>query len=237
MKPILTLWLGLLAGAGYGQVAPTPAELLSRMRTTYAEARTYRDRGSMTVQYLTGRKVETPRKKAFSTAFARNGGLRFASIGADEKGALRCEVVVFDGTRTRVWQGQRNAVDSSRSLTSALTVAGASTGSAARRVTGLLLGDPNVSMAWEKNLRKVQLVGPETVNNRATYHLTASGGQVNFPTQLHLWLDAENGLLVRLTERTRVSEFEALTTLDFEPDVNVELPANLLAFDYQNCVK
>lgn len=232
----LPLLLSLLPGWLLAQT-PTPAELFDRMRRAYAEARTYRDRGSMTVQYLARQKAEPTRKKAFSTAFVRGGPLRFASIGPNSKGVLECEVVWSNGNQTLAWLGYRNAVDSSRSLSMALSMAGASTGSAARRVTGLLVSDEKLSMAWEKGLRNVRLLGQETVNNRTAYHLTAAGGQVKIPTQVHLWLDVASGLLVRLTERSQVAEFEALITLDFEPDVNIELTPDLLRFDYQNCVK
>lgn len=237
MKRLLTLGLVLLSGLSFGQTTPTPAELLDRMRNAYAQARTYRDRGSVTVEYLTRKKAETTRRKAFSTAFQRGGTYRFAHAEAGSAGAIQCGVVWSKGPRTLTWLGARNTLDSGRTLVQALTLAGAATGSASRRVSGLLLGDPKISMDWDKSLRNVQLVGQETVNNRLTHHLTATGGQVNLPSQVELWLDAASGLVIRLSERSRVAEFEALTTIDFEPAVNVELTPDLLRFDYQNCLK
>lgn len=236
MKILLPVF-ALLTGFVQAQPAPTAGELLDRMRKTYAEARTYRDRGSVTVEYLTRKKTDTTRRQVFSTAFQRGGAFRFAHVKPTPTGALLCEVVWASGTRTLAWLGYRKAVDSTRSLVQALVLAGASSGSASRRVSGLLMGDPKISMGWDQTLRNVRLLGQETVNNRTAYHLTATGGQPRLPSQLHLWLDAASGLIVRLAEHSQVAEFEALTTIDFEPDVNVELAPDLLRFDYQNCVK
>ncbi len=233
----ILVWLVLLPRPGAGQGAPTAADLLLRMQKTYADARTYRDRGKVTVDYITDKKVALPRLKAFSTAFVRGNGLRFAFAEPTPDGAVLCGVVWNQGTRTLAWQGFRNAVDSSHTLPQALSLVGVASGLAPRRTVGLLLGDPKISLNWVKALRNVQVLGQETVGNRATYHLSAVTGESIFESQIHLWLDAASGLLIRLTERSKIAEYEALTTIELEPAIDVELTPDLLRFDYQHCLK
>lgn len=237
MKPTLTLLFGMLAGVGFCQPTPTPADLLDRMRRAYAEARTYRDQGRVTVAYLAGKKPEAPRVKAFSTAFGRDVGVRFAYAETSASGTPHCGVAWSAGPRTRLWQSYRNAVDSTLSPARAFGLLGAPSGSASRRVVGLLLNDPNLSLGWDKTLRNVQLVGQEPVNDRPAYHLSATSGGNILESQVHLWLDAASGLLLRFSERGKVADYEALTTIDFAPILNAELPPGALAFDYQQCVK
>jgi outer membrane lipoprotein-sorting protein len=229
--------LALLPSLSRSQTLPTVSELLDRTRKTYAEARSYRDRGRVTVEYLASKKAQPPRRKQFSTAFARGGGLRFAYAEPDDNGQVLCGVAFASGAKALLYQSYRNAVDSSRALGQALKLLGAPTGSAARRVTALLVNDPKIAPNWLNDLRNAQVVDQETVGNRPAYHLSGLEGQSILESQINLWLDAETGLLLRFTERSKVAEYEALTTIEWEPALNTELPAGLLRFDYQNCLK
>lgn len=238
MKIIVLLLLMPWAGLGVGlKTDPTPPEILAQLRTAYAQARSYQDEGTVTIQNFTRKQLQRTKTLQFSTRFERGGAFRLAYAPTTPTTPGECSVVWSDGTRRGFWSSQRASVDSTRTLAQMLTVAGAGSGSATRRIPGLLFPDEKKGVGWVNDLRSLRLLGVETRNGHPCYHLSAVGGQRALPIPVQLWIDTTTFLLIRLEERSTVAEFEALITLDYEPRLNPELSRAALGFAYQNCLK
>ncbi len=238
MSTVFLLLFVVQAGSGVGlKTDPTPTEILTQFRNAYAQARSYQDEGAVTIQNFTRKQLQRTKKLQFSTRFERGGSFRLAYAPATPTTPGECSVIWSDGTHSRFWASQRAITDSSRTLAQSLLLAGAGSGSVSRRIPALVFPDEKKGVGWVNELRSLRLLGSETINGHACYHLSALGGQRTLPTQVQLWLDITTGLLIRLEERSAIAEFEAVTTLDYEPRLNPELSPSALAFGYQNCLK
>lgn len=235
-----TSFLLLFAWAGLGvglKTDPTPPEILTQFRNAYTQSRSYQDEGTVTIQNFTRKQLQRTKQIRFSTRYERGSAFRLVYAPTTPTTPGECSVMWSDGIRSRFWASYRASVDSSRTLAQLLTLAGAGSGSASRRVPALFFSEEKKGVGWVNELRTFRLLGAETVNGHACYHLSAAGGQRTLPTSVHLWIDTTTFLLIRLEERSAVAEFEALTTLDYEPLLNPELSRAALAFEPQNCLK
>jgi hypothetical protein len=217
----------------------SPVQILLTMKRAYSSCRSYRDTGKVKTRSVMedgsyGSNVP------FATAFVRNGAFRFefTDSGLGEQ-ASRC-ILWWGGSEVRSWWDAKPGVRLSESLQQGLDAASGISNGASLRVPGMLLpaevgsGPP--------------LVGPERIadeaigeascfrltgKSRATpYTETSGAGMVTVKDEtITLWIDRATYMLRKVEEARTLDTYRSTRTTTYTPEVNVDVPADQLAFN------
>jgi hypothetical protein len=243
-----TLVLGAvtLAAAAPAQETARPANdaalpaatILLRMKKLYAGARSYRDKGEVTIATI----IEGGRagnQLPFATAFLRPQRFRFqfTDRGLGERSSSY--IVWSDPSDIRSWWDAKPGVRRPGTLQAALDAAAGISNGASIRVPGMLM--PDVVGAG------APLVGAERVEDgsdhgvvcflitgktRVTpYTTTMSGRSVVVKDEsVTLWIERGTFLLRKVEERKTLENYRSEIVTTYSPEINVEVPAAELAF-------
>jgi thiol-disulfide isomerase/thioredoxin len=208
-------------------VAPSPpdaAKVLADMVQTYAQAKSYVDRGAV-VTVFSGASSHTDRK-TFQTAFVRGDKFRFEYRGEFPPNTM---VVWNDGTHTYTsWSIQPGTIEEEDLAHALGAAAGVSTG-LSTTIPAFLM--PELRHNWLALLANPQLDADETIDGHACWRVRAQSHRGDPYT---LWIDRKSHLLRRYTTSHHFASgphgaFDAATTTTYEPTANAPVSAALLA--------
>lgn len=241
----LSAFIAVLAGSGLSgyalfgadkpyqqQSAPgkTGADILGRVAERYSRCKTYRDRGVVTTLYR-GKEQRLRDTAEFRTAFVRPDSIRFEFRDHPARGPSSRHIVWTDGESVRTrWdhEGKRGEPREERSLSAAIAGATGISGGTAHNIPRLLLPDV-VSGRSPLDLSDLQVMEDESVERVPCFRIrgTWRGDPVT------LWIDKKRMLIRKIVERARFPDFEAMTTITYYPEIDIQIPPSELKLDCQ----
>ena len=226
-KRVSTVWLLLIltATVGHSQKSETVSakEVLDRMFSVYASCNSYMDKGRVKNIYLKSNRIVI---KPFTTAFVRPSLFRF-EFTEDSDFATQRFVVWRDGASIRSWWSIKPPTKYHETLGAALRGPAGISGTSGIVVPSMLFPDLGDHRRLQ-TLNELSLVREEKVSGRAAYRIQAKDWLNIWIT---LWIDKKTFLLVKLYEK-KSGEVEGELTIQYEPQVNVDVPPDKLAFKY-----
>jgi hypothetical protein len=203
----------------------TAEQILQRVKDTYANCKTYRDKGLVKIRFIVGKGGWT-QERPFATAFVRPERFRYEFT--DKQVLLKTRYIVYrNGKDVRTWWELTKEVEKHESLSNGFAGACAITGGSALDVPGLLMpGEIGHSpLAWKSPQRS--RLADETLGKAACYCLLQKGEDHD---ETALWIDKATHLILQTKEKTDLKEFKTETTTTYEPVLDKEVPEALLAF-------
>ncbi|NOT32154.1 MAG: DUF2092 domain-containing protein [Planctomycetes bacterium] len=212
-----------------GSSGETPQQLLERMKDVYADCKTYRDSGVTQTVFFSDRGPRTVRKP-FTTAFVRPRRFRYEF--RDRRGEYEFDryLIACDGPDVRVWWDVRPGVNTDRSPEAALSAAAGVSSGSSYKIPPLLMpdapwtplrGNPLVGLRNLKRLENGEIGGQAC--------LRIAGDRDGDP--ITLWIEEERMLLRRIEEQCQSTDYRTEETTDFQPEIDVVIPDELLRFD------
>lgn len=230
VKRVVMAWLLLIltAPGGHSQKSETVSaqEVLDRMVSVYASCKSYMDKGQVKEVFFSGSGNRVVRKP-FTTAFVRPSRFRF-EFTEDSDRMTQTLVVWRDGVSIRSWWSIKPETRYYETLGEALAGATGVSSQSAVVVPSMLfqnLGDTRRVQL----LTELSLVSEEKVSGRATYRIQ---GKDWLNTRATIWIDKKTFLLVKLFEKKRSGSIDVELTINYEPQINVEVPSGELAFKH-----
>lgn len=222
---IIWLLLILTATAGHSQQKETVSaeQILERMFSVYASCTSYMDKGRVRENHLERNRIVI---KPFATAFVRPSRFRF-EFTEDSDMKSQSYVVWRDGVSIRSWWSVKPQTRYHETLGHAVWGATGVSGTSAIVVPSMLfqnIGD----YRRVQSLTDLSLVREEKVGGRAAYRIQ---GRDWMNIRLTLWIDKKTFLLVKLFEK-RTERADVELTINYEPQINVDVPAEKLAFKH-----
>ena len=227
MKRVGTVWLLLIltATGAHSQESETVSakEVLDRMVSIYASCKSYMDKGRVKEDSFKSNRVVV---KPFTTAFVRPSRFRFEFT---EDSDLRSQryVVWRDGASIRSWWSIKPQTRYHETLGHAVRGATGVSGSSAIVVPSMLFQDIG-DYRRIQSLTDLSLVSEEKVSGKAAYRIQGKDWMNRWIT---LWIDKKTFLLVKLFEK-RSEKVEVELTIHYEPQINVDVPPEKLAFKH-----
>ncbi|GAA4397640.1 hypothetical protein GCM10023187_07330 [Nibrella viscosa] len=240
MNKGILISLVLLAGISANRQQPTAEQIYDRMRKAYTTAQTYQDAGTVTTWYTDKGDKEPNHTTSlnFETAFVRSAN-RFKFRYEQSKSVMftnrkTCYLVVSDGKSTRMLKSQHKDRSATHepSLGAALTAISEGSGTAARKIPGMLLSEP-IKASWDpKKLQSVKLIGKATQDGQPCYQLEAV---VWGKKKAQLWIDQQTYLIRRIDEDYQSPTVSTRTSITYQPAVNKSVKDEALAFKEEYC--
>lgn len=201
-------------------------EIIARMFSVYSSCSSYLDEGQVkTVFYeKTGSRTVI---KPFSTAYLRPAKFRFEykeRRGEEEWNRY----IIWEGDEAiKTWWSIKPGIENHKTLGYALGGASGVSGAASTTIPGLLM--PEMIMGNQvRGLKRPELVGEESLNDRNVYKIKGTDYQGNIVT---IWIDSEKLLILKIQGSKKFEKFETETTMTFKPQLNIEIAPEKLAFD------
>jgi outer membrane lipoprotein-sorting protein len=230
VRVVVILALGVLPllAAAAGEAPPSSAlpgpELISRMAQVYRSCASYRDTGTVSIVYFEkfGKRTE---ERPFKTAFVRPDKFRFEYTETTFVGGKRQYIVWQGGRVVKTWWDVKPGVGTPSSLDMALAGATGVSGGSAHTVPRLLLSEA-VSGRSLGEMKDVKRLGDTPCGEGTCARLSG----VYAGSRRTVWVDLKSLLLRRLEVETVFPDFRTEETTTYEPVVDGEVPAQLLAF-------
>ncbi|WP_080239732.1 hypothetical protein [Spirosoma rigui] len=230
-----SLFVVLLVGMGI----PTPGQTLSgnqifkRMIRVYAEAKTYQDQGSLQTGFYQEGQTHPERNqvKKFATAYSRATG-QF-SFWYENKNRSFFDlpdkwVIWRQDHVVHQWWSMHESLTQKQPLADALGALTGVSGTASRKIPGLLLKEP-IGAGWGiDDLKNVKLLGFETQGDRSCYRLS---GVLRGKDRATLWIDQRTFLLIRVDEEHALGEEGFKTSISYQPKINRCIPEEFFIFE------
>jgi outer membrane lipoprotein-sorting protein len=205
-------------------------EILNKMVSAYAECKSYKDEGEVTIVFL-GKDQTFTDHRPFTTSFVRPKLFRFEFKirSGPGFGPWQRYVVWADGKKIRSWWTVTPQVKEFESIERALAgPTGVSGGSAATIPAVLIPG-----MKWGgglKRLRDARLLGEEKVDDADCYKIEATplGERGSRKT---LWIDKQTFLVRKIFGTTKLPSLSTEETTTYKPQVNIDIPAKEFTFE------
>jgi len=214
------------------QQNPTPQQILRDMEKVYAMGRTYRDSGVVETVFIREESRRTVRKP-FKTAFVRHPlrfRFEFLDLSVVPRDELRRYLVACDGDQVRTWWDLRPAIGSAKEIASALEAAAGVSSGSSYTIPPLLMPD----QPWEPlmgnpmvALENLELLEDGEVEGAPCYRI--GGDRDGEPVTL--WIEKQRKLLRRVDGSRDFTEFRTESTTLFEPQMDVSVTEEELAFD------
>ena len=199
--------------------------ILERTARVYAECRTYRDSGVVKTLFIRGRGNRTV-KKPFTTAFVRSDRFRYEFL--DRRGVEEFDryLVWRQGEVVRTWWDIQPGVEEPATLDQALSAARGVSGASSYTIPDLLL-DLSAGFARVTDLGSAERKADDVLDGAHCF--VVQGGTLDEP--MTLWIDQGTFLLRRIDERHTFADFRIEETTTYEPQLDGQVPEELLAFD------
>ena len=202
----------------------TATEILSRMKDTYANAKTYQDKGLVKVVIRFPERNHTI-KKPFSTAFVRPDRLRYEY--KEIKPLVRTSkfVAYQNGNEVKVHWDLDEGASKIRSIDEALATAAGISGGSARTVPTMLL--PKQS----RFRNAIVFYSPERTDDEVVDGIDCFKIEdLNDYRDLTLWIDKEEFLLRKMYVEKDLEDSLAETTTTYVPILNGVVEDKVLNF-------
>lgn len=200
-------------------------EILDRAVDTYLGCQSYRDRGLVRIVIFESR-GERVVERPFETAFERNGRFRFEFADRDMLGRNRIYIVWTDGQDVLTWWDLKPEIESKGSLSAAIAGATGVSGGSAHRVPVLLMPD-RVSGRSPAYMTDLERHANEIVESVECFTISGDHGG----HQTTLWIDTSSFLIRRTAWEMEGDGFRAERTTTYDPAIDIEIPAEDLAFE------
>lgn len=202
----------------------TAARILERMGKTYAECKTYRDTGVVTILFFKDDRKRTDRRP-FTTAFVRPDEFRYEFRSRRGEEEFDRYLVWCKGQDVRTRWDIRPGVGTETSLPRALAGPTGVSGGSAYTVPALLMPQDT---GWNlTDLEDAQRVEDGEIDGTKCYRIK---GSISGRPML-LWIEKTSSLLRRIEQENQFPDFRTESTTDYQPEVDVPIPAELLTFD------
>lgn len=222
------LLLILTATVGHAQEKENVSakEALDRMVSVYASCKSYMDKGRVK-QVFPGSRSRVV-LKPFTTAFVRPSQFRF-EFSEDNEITSQQFVAWRDPKSIRSWWSTQRETKYHETLAEPLSNATGISATSAIVVPSMLfqnLGDTRRIQF----MTELRLVGEEKVRGRAAFKIQGKDFTNRWTTTV--WIDKETFLLVKLFEKQKSKTVDVELTIDYEPQINVDVPPGKLAFKH-----
>ena len=201
---------------------PTAVDLLARVASTYATARTYSDEGTATL----GGSARTGGRSHFRTSFVRPKALVFEVwFDARVRNANNSWIVWKDGDLVKstspVGFDNRFAP-----LDIALARLVSLTGGSSQIIPQLLLPDSFRNADLLSLITDARVTGEQKIDGHPTYRIE---GNV-LGDSIKLWIDKTRYVILKCQRKTRVGDHDQETTANFKPVLDSVIPPERLVF-------
>lgn len=225
MKRLLSVCLVVISSLTGKSQNLTGKQILDRSISVYRSATSYQDIGrAVGASYkLPQSTPEHTTTRDFQTAYYRPTQLfRFHYKTANSPFLLSDELFIWtDGGKAYQWWNIQKKIIRQESVDTALWAATGISGTASRKIPGLLLNAVTEAGWGIDSMKNVKLLGSGIQNKRACYRLSGSyrKNQVAF-----LWVDKESFLLLRVDDWIRISDKRIVMSLTYQPLLNKPVP-------------
>jgi outer membrane lipoprotein-sorting protein len=224
-KRVGMIWLLLIltTAVGHAQKKETLSaqQVLDRMVSVYASCKSYLDKGEVKLFRSNSAPIV---KKPFTTAFVRPSQFRFEYTEEASRLRTRTLVVWRDEDSIRSWWSIRPEIQYYETLGQAIRNATGISSQSAVVVPSMLFQNLGDTRPIER-MTELSLVGEEKVRGRPAYRIKGKDWANILRT---LWIDKETFLLLKLFVREKTME----RTILYEPQINVDVPPEKLAFKH-----
>jgi outer membrane lipoprotein-sorting protein len=201
----------------------TAEQLLEGMAKVYANCKTYKDTGIVTIDLILpqGKRTQT---RPFETAFVRPDRFRFEfSDGAPKSNRF---LIWSKGKEVQTWWYAQPGIKKPESLRIAVAQATGVSGGSANTIPLLLMpGEiPGTSLS---SLTDVKRIADAKHNDADCFRV--EGKLVNTPRTV--WLDKKKFLVLRIDWQSTNAKGRSETTTTYEPVIDGQIDEKLLAFD------
>lgn len=242
-KAALAASLPLICGGGARIEGPTAQEIIDRVAKAYARCSSYRDTATFVseIRGPGGQPGDEPRTAALTTAFVRPDRFRleFRETPADPKRRAMHIVIARELGQVFSWWDIGKEVETPESIHFALGAMAGVTLGASTNVPNLLGLDEPAADA-ERPLQgctRVERLDDDPVGDlncrriegRMEFNEPDEGKTIRNVTT-H-WIDPATALIRRTRIAMESEAFRSVTTIDYRPEVNVEVPDDALRFD------
>jgi hypothetical protein len=250
MRCITLALLTVALPNGVAAPAPSAREVADRVAKAYAACKTYRDAGSVTAEF-TGADGKSAgrgdRPRQFTTVFQRGGAFRFEYKDPNPRGGKDTAkgwmtIVWAKGEDVKVWPEALRPVwkpEDGKSVHFALFVlAGVTEGTSTAVPLALFPSSPKArAPGLVGRLKSARLLGDERVGKADCFRLRHAYDTVNledgskFRVTETCWIARGTYLIRRVrTEMAFKDKSRVVTTIDYDPAVDVKLDPAQLAF-------
>ena len=199
----------------------TAAEILARVASVYSSCRAYSDEGEVSLKFdIAFSKSMIYR---FSTAFVRPAAFRFelrSGVGNKESRYVAWKAGNLEKAGWPIGVRQESIDET------LLGLSGVSQGSALT-VPALLLPDLFRGKGLFASLGEITLHGEEKVDGHRAFKIEAALQD----DDLKFWVDANQFLILKFSQKSRLGRFDQETTTRYRPLVNTEVSPQQLAFN------
>lgn len=220
---------------------PLAVELARRVEDRYASCKSYRDSGRATQKFMDreGKVIAMLDRKprTITTAFVRPDRFRFEFDDENGPKTIR-NLIATDGQQVSVWWDIRPGVEHPESLSLALGAAAGVTESASVTIPPLLLPDTlGRPRALSTGAGELSALDDETLDKHRCHRLQRRCEAINFEDKSKFlvvttyWIDAASLAIRRVDLSMDIKLGTVLGTITLEPEFDVDLKAEALAFD------
>lgn len=230
-------------GIPYFTIAQDDAKkILETSIKIYAQADTYQDLGTVTTTIET-KDGKSKNQLIFRTGYNRKTGqFRFSYLEEKRTRFMildeKCFVIWSNGKEVKSWWTLGERLTEYQRLTEPLANATGVSGTASRKIPGLLLEEP-INAGWDiRQLQSPELFAIENVKEIPCYHLKANLKWMQQDNLIDIWIDIKTFLIKKLVHNPYESKIgmKVTTILEYEPQINVPIPSKYLEFNYQDCL-
>lgn len=244
MRYITFIFIGILCFNDYylANAQGDAKKILETSIKTYAQSATYQDFGTVTSTIET-KDGKSKSQLIFRTAYNRKTGqFRFAYLEEKRTRFMildeKCFVIWSNGKEVKSWWTLGEHLSEHQRLTEPLANATGVSGTASRKIPGLLLAEP-INAGWDiRQLQSPELFAIENVKDIPCYHLRATLKWMQQDDTIDIWIDRTTYLIKKLIHNPNESIIGMKVTkiLEYDPQVNVPILSKYLEFNYQDCL-
>lgn len=237
------IYAAWIISTGFTNAQTDVQKVFDAMLKTYSEASTYQDFGTVTT-LLETKPTTIKTQLIFRTAYQRSTGqFRFAYL--EEKRTRftvldeKCHVSWSDGKLAKSYWTIGDNLSDYQHITESLEAATGVSGTASRKIPGLLLIEP-IRAGWDiRSISALQMRPNERIKDIDCYHVSGQVMQMNRKIQVDLWIDQKTYLIKKIAEESgSMGDSITKSTRIFEYDavINTPIPSKYLEFNYQDCL-
>jgi outer membrane lipoprotein-sorting protein len=226
--------------ASRGSDSLTAGQIVELATQVYAQCDSYRDSGVAATTY-TSEEREWTAEKPFTTVFVRPSRIRFEYQDMSAGDPPPSYIIWADGNDVRTWSDVEPGVNRPATVSRAIAAAAGVSQGTSHRIPSMLFPDPSASKsALELNyarrfedgnvdefecfrIRGQSIRTPKTLGSGDT-------GIVLRENSSTIWIDKQSYLVRRVDESNVYDSFSTDTVTTYSPEINVEIPSELLEF-------
>jgi outer membrane lipoprotein-sorting protein len=218
----------------------TAEQIVELATEVYARCDSYRDSGVAGTTYLSDDREWTA-EKPFTTIFVRPDRIRFEFKDMSAGDPPPTYIIWAEGDDVRTWSDSEPGINRQGSLGEAIADAAGVSQGASHRIPSMLLPDASapksaLELSYARRIDNAEVDGFECFRIRGqsirTPRTLGSGENtvVLSENSSTIWIDKQSYLVRRVDESNVYDSFSTDTVTTYNPEINVEIPSELLAF-------